>query len=140
MDAPTTLEPETGSHRESNRAPDYVPTWHLWLAPIVWAVHFLAIYAFTALACARVGTSDWYPPSAVPWFVGGTTLLASLVLLWPIAAALHTAWHARSQALALEQAQAPRDFVGWLSAALATLVLVAVLWETLALVWLPACG
>ena len=144
MDAPTTPEPRAElhrkSHREPNRASDRVSTWHLWLAPLVWAAHFLAIYVFTALACARLGTPGWYTPAAVPWFVGGATLLASLVLLWPIAAALRTAWHARSQAPALEQAQAPRDFVGWLSAALATLVLVAVLWETLALVWVPACG
>lgn len=141
MDAPTTPEPEAGphrkSHRESNMASNRVPTWRLWLAPIVWAAHFLAIYVFTALACARVGTSDWYTPAAVPWFVGSATLLASMVLLWTIVSTLRAGWNARSQALA----QAPsRDFIGWLSAAIAALVLIAVLWETLALVWLPACG
>lgn len=133
MDAPTTPESGTGPRRKSHR----VSTWHLWLAPIVWAVHFLAIYAFTALACARVGTYDWYSPSAVPWFVGGATLVASLVLLWSIASTLRASWNACPQPLA----QAPsRDFIGWLSVAIATLVLVALLWETLALVWLPACG
>ena len=136
MDAPNPTKPGTGPHRKSNPTYHRVPTWHLWLAPIVWAAHFLAIYAFTALSCARAGTSVWYTPAAVPWFVGAATLVASIVLLWTITSTLRAGWNPRSQAAV----QAPtRDFVGWLSAALATLVLVAVLWETLALVWVPAC-
>jgi hypothetical protein len=38
------------------------------------------------------------------------------------------------------ESDSSRRFVDWLAAALAMLVLVAVLWETLALAWVPVCG
>ena len=131
MDEPTTVKPSISP------LPDSVPTWHLWLAPIIWAAHFLAICAFAALTCSRVGSSNGFSPSAVPVFVGGASLVASLVLLSSIVCTLRACLKTRSQPLA----QTPsRDFIDWLSAAIAVLVLIAVLWETLALAWVPACG
>ena len=110
-------------------------TWRLWVAPIVWAAHFLTIYGVAALACERQGRAGWYAPSAVPWWVGATTLLACAVLVWTLVAALRAGRDRRP-----ESESSSRSFVDWLAAALATLVLVAVLWETLALVWVPVCG
>ena len=112
-------------------------TWRLGVGPVVWAVHFLAIYSFAALACERQGTAGWITPAAVPWFVGAASILASIVLLWIIGAALRGGRTVRGQP---QPKTAAREFVRWLGAGIAALVLVAVWWETLALVWLPACG
>ncbi|WP_323764436.1 hypothetical protein [Marinovum sp.] len=32
--------------------------WHMVLAPVVWSFYFLAVYAFTAVDCAKTGTLD----------------------------------------------------------------------------------
>ena len=108
-----------------------VPTWRLWVAPIVWAVHFLGIYAMAALACARQGSAGAYTTAAVPWLVSAATLVASGILVWVFIGARRAGRNAESTS---------RRFVEWLAAALAALVLVAVIWETLALVWVPVCG
>ncbi len=111
-----------------------VPTWRLWVAPIVWAAHFGAIYAIAALACERQGSAGWYTLAAVPWLVGATTAVACAALVWTLAAVV------RSGRERLDESNSSSRFVDWLAAALATLVLVAVLWETLALAWVPVCG
>ena len=111
-----------------------VPTWRLWVAPIVWAAHFLAIYAIAALACERQGSAGWYRLAAVPWLVGAATGLACVALVWTLVAALR---RGRDR---VDESASSRRFVDWLAAALAMLVLVAVLWETLALAWVPVCG
>ena len=116
------------------------PTWHLGVGPVVWAVHFLAIYSFAALVCERQGTAGWITPAAVPWFVGAASVLASIVLLWTIGAALRGGRTVRAQQPSPPPQSAAREFVRGLVAAIAALVLVAVWWETLALVWLPVCG
>ncbi len=111
--------------------PAPVPTWRLWVAPIVWAVHFLAIYSSAALACERDGLAGVYTTATVPWLIGAATLLASGILVWVFIGARRAGRGALSPS---------GRFVAWLAAALAALVLTAVLWETLALAWLPACG
>jgi len=108
-------------------------TWRLCLAPLIWAAHFLAIYAFTALACARKGTGGWFDLASVPWFIGGATLLAAAILLVTIAVAIRAGRRDTSSTGA-------STFVHWLTAAIAALVLLAVVWETLPLIWVPVCG
>ena len=91
----------------------------LWLSSgvIVWAVHFLAIYGFTGLACARA------LDRAVPWGVGAMTLLA-----------------AAGAALLLARAVPRRaDFESALVAGLAGFALLAILWEGLAVVMVAPC-
>jgi hypothetical protein len=84
---------------------------------IVWALHFAAIYGITALACAR-GL-----PAAVPWTIGIATALA-------VAAA------AACVALGLRAA----GFAGWLTAAVAGLALMAIVWEAVPVFVVPACA
>jgi hypothetical protein len=78
----------------------------LWMSSgvIVWALHFAAVYGYTALACARGlgGTS---------WVVGGATLLAALTAIVIIARNLD------------------REFTRWISAAVAGAALIAITWE-----------
>lgn len=107
-------------------------TWRLWVAPLVWAVHFLLIYGFTAHTCARKGTGGGFDVASVPWFTGGATLLAVAILLVTIAVSLR----AGAREASLSQASA---FVHWLTAAMTALVLLAVLWETLPVIWIAAC-
>ena len=83
---------------------------------VVWALHFGAIYGFTGLACAR----GW--ESAVPWTVGGATLVAG----------------AAAAALVLKNVST--DFLRWMTATLAALALLAILFEGLPVLMVPACG
>ena len=83
---------------------------------IVWAVHFIAVYALTALACAR-GFAH-----AVPWAVG-VAGCAAAALLVVIMRATHST-----------------DFVGWTSCAIAAAALLAIGWESLAGFLVTACA
>jgi len=85
---------------------------------IVWAVHFLAIYGFTALGCAR-GFGHAAPPAVA--FAG---VVAAAVLVAIIA----RAWTRRAH------------FECWLSGAIAFLALVAVVYETIPAWAIPPCA
>jgi hypothetical protein len=87
----------------------------LWMSSgvIVWALHFTAVYGFTALACAR-GLG-----SAAPWAAGVATAVAAVLAVIIIARNLD------------------REFTRWMSAALAGTALLAILWEGLGPLMVP---
>ena len=85
---------------------------------IVWGLHFGAVYALTALACARDA------PQTVPWTIGVATLVAALLLVVTIL----RQWSRRS------------DFNAWLTGTLAATALVAVAWEALPVLLVPPCA
>ena len=85
---------------------------------IVWALHFAAVYGGTALACAR----GW--EGVVPAFIGG----ASAVAVLACAAIIVAGWRRRAA------------FEHWLSATLAALGLVAIVYEAIPVLMVPACG
>lgn len=107
-------------------------TWRVWIAPLVWAVHFLAIYGFTALACARGFAMEVLGVGIVAVFILGASLLATAALLITIRRAVR-----ESNADAMP---ASSRFVHWLTAAMAGLALLAVWWETLPLIWIAGCA
>jgi hypothetical protein len=74
---------------------------------MVWALHFTAIYGFTALACAR-GFG-----SAAPWVVAVATLIAAVLVIVVIVLNLQS------------------EFTRWISAAVAGAALIAIVWEGL---------
>lgn len=84
---------------------------------LVWALHFAAIYGFTALACAR------QLPAPVPWAVALATLAAAAGCL-----------------LILRQELARPGFEAWLAAGLAALALLAIVWEALPVLMVPPCA
>ena len=90
----------------------------LFAGPLTWAAHFAAIYGFTGLACARAWTG------AVPWAVAGATLAAALACAFVIAAGMRRR----------------EVFEAWLGAMLAAAALVAILWEALPVLLVPACA
>ena len=86
------------------------------LGVMVWAAHFALVYGFTALACARGFAS------AAPWVVGAATLVAALA------------------ALAIIATNASSEFTRWMTAAIASLALVAVVWEGIPAFIVPTCA
>ena len=98
---------------------------HMFSGVIIWAVHFTAIYGFTALACARgFQTLQWLGIGIVPWAVSGATLVAASATLAILVPALRTA---------------RASFESWMTAGVAALALIAILWETLPVMMVPVC-
>ena len=85
---------------------------------LCWAVHFTAIYAFTGIACAR------NMAGAVPWAVAAITAAAMAVATAILVVALRR-----------------RDsFEHRLAAGAIGLALVAIAWDALPALMVPACG
>lgn len=101
----------------------------LFAGPLVWAVHFLAIYALTGIVCARPGSAGhWLGWSWEVWAIGGLGLAAAGVL------------GACLLARPRGDSEDSRSFVRWTWKALAALALLAVAWETLAALMVPTCS
>lgn len=100
----------------------------LFAGPLVWAVHFLAIYGLTGIVCARRGSAGswqglaWESWAVVGLGVGAAALLAACLLARP-------------------RSELPdnRRFLRWAAVALAGLALLAIAWETLAVFLVPSC-
>ncbi len=100
----------------------------LWVGPLVWAAHFLAIYGFTALACARnAGVS------VVVWFILAVTLFAGAVLGVTIGLALRDGRFSPSLTGLAE-------FLHGLTITIASLVMLALVWEALPALFIPVCS
>lgn len=84
----------------------------------VWALHFAAIYGFTALACARGWAAE----------VPGAVALATAIALVALAAVVLAGWHRRG------------EFESWMSAALGGFAFVAIVYEAISVLVVPACG
>lgn len=106
-------------------------TWRLWIGPLVWAVHFLTIYGFTALACARGLTSG--AANVVVGFIGAVTLLAATVLGVTI-------WLAVRNRRPPPILPATSEFTHWLATAINSLALLAVVWEAMPVLFVPICA
>ncbi len=93
---------------------------------LIWAGHFLVIYALTAIACARS-----FGVGVVSSGIAAATLIATGAALFTIRAALSQRRREAGDMAA---------FVRWMSAAAGGLALVAILWEALPVLIVPACG
>lgn len=100
----------------------------LMAGPIVWAVHFVAIYGFVGVACARPAPQwQWL---GVGW-AGWVVVAMGAVALVALAACL----------LVRPASGEPdnRRFLRWSSVALLALAALAIAWETLAVFMVPGC-
>jgi hypothetical protein len=96
--------------------------------PLIWAAHFTAIYAFTALACARhFAHASWLGVDVVLWAIGIGTSAAAIAALVVFLAGV-------------SDGRRDDPFVAWMSAALGALALVAIVWEALPVLLVPVCG
>jgi hypothetical protein len=102
----------------------------IFTGPIVWALHFVAIYSWTGLLCARPELNrEWLGLGLAAW----GTLAASFVAIAIIGVA------------SLRARTRPGDgehkvFVKYLAFALNVLAVLAISWEALPVLLLPACG
>lgn len=101
----------------------------LFAGPIVWAIHFLVIYGFIGILCARAaaGTS-WLGTGIATWVIAGAGLLAIATI---------------AACLAIKPRDASPDthgFVRWVAIGLGLLAIVAIAWETVTVFLVPACG
>ncbi len=102
----------------------------LFSGPIVWVVHFFFIYSFTGIACARgLFDAKWFGIGIVAWVIAAVTLAATggLALIF-----FRTSPN--------ETAGGSAHFIRWTAAALAILAVLAMLWEAMAALIVPACG
>jgi hypothetical protein len=106
------------------------------LGLVVWALHFALVYAVNALACER----DWagWRPFGLPWVP-----VAILVLTIGALAALGLLLRAARGRLAgswIEGGEAEPGFTAWLAAAAAGYSALAVLFQAMPALLVPACG
>jgi hypothetical protein len=93
---------------------------------IIWAAHFTVIYAVAALACARgFAETQWLGASLIAWAIGAATLVAIAAILLMVVPALRSA---------------RESFESWMTAAVGALALLAVVFETVPVVMVPACA
>lgn len=98
--------------------------------PLIWAAHFLFIYVLNGIVCARPAAQvEWLGIGAASWGINAATIVAIGTI-----AAIHLRIQARKT-----EADNP-DFIAWIAAALSLLSIVAILWETLPVFLVPACG
>jgi len=98
--------------------------------PLVWALHFLVVYGFNGVLCARPAMQDyWLGIPLSSWVICGVSGLALVAM-----ALLYLRSRSRLPAVGN-----PR-FLPGLAAALTLLSALAVIWETVPALMLPACG
>lgn len=101
----------------------------LFAAPIIWAMHFLTVYGAVGIICARgLHRSTLLGMDISSWVVAGTSAASVLAVLL--------------LSLRNENREPPRDnasFTRWTSAALGMLSIIAIIWEGMAILLVPAC-
>lgn len=102
----------------------------LFSGPIVWAVHFLFIYGYTGVICARPGLNmQWLGISVLEWGIG-VAGLAAIALLAFI--------HLGNRLAGMRENNAA--FLRWAGVGLALLSVLAIVLETLPIFIVPACA
>ncbi len=99
----------------------------LFSGPIIWTVHFLAIYSWTGVLCAR------------PSWATDRMIVSGIVLVSVAAVAAITLIHVRIW-MHTAQPMADAGFLRRTAAALGLLSALAIVWETLPAYIVPACG
>jgi hypothetical protein len=103
----------------------------LFSGPIIWAVHFLSIYGFTGVLCARPPLQEaaWMGISIFAWGIGAATILAIAAVAF---------LHFRDWRAGLTSRRS--DFLHLTASGLGILSIVAIIWETVPVFIVPPCG
>ena len=100
----------------------------LFSAPLVWALHFVAIYGFTGILCARPGANaPWLGLSVATWVLIAAGLAAAAAIVACLAVAPRDA------------VRENRRFMRWVARGLGGLAIVAIAWETMSVLLIPGC-
>lgn len=106
-------------------------------AMIVWAAHFLTVYGAQATACVRAPADAMLlGRPLVPALVLGTTALS----LFVVTVIGLRAWRRLRSGLAGEEGEDPPQFTVWMTAAIALLAGLAIVWEALPVLILRPCA
>jgi NO-binding membrane sensor protein with MHYT domain len=102
----------------------------LFSGPLIWAGHFVAIYGFTGILCARsYANVAWLGVGIAMWAIIGTGLVALIAMA--------------AVSLRVKPRDAAADnqvFVRWMTLALSLLSGTAIVWETLSVFLVPVCN
>jgi hypothetical protein len=89
---------------------------------LIWAAHFLVIYATTGIVCAKRSSNA----ELVPWVIGIATVIAFAAVLGVMRSNLRRSANDR--------------FIHWMAIALAGLALIAIVWEAIPVLLVPICA
>jgi len=113
------------------------------VGPMVWVAHFLSIYVFTALACARGFFEVEALGLGIVPLVGGALTLVAVALIVDAGVLSWRRWHA-----AQGEEQPPHDdnhpasrrrFMAYAGLLLSGIALIATIWEALPILFLTTC-
>jgi hypothetical protein len=115
--------------------------------PLVWTVHFLALYIFTAIACAHGFFHDEILGVRVVPLFGGAVTVVAVVLIFDSMVLAYRRWRGMpgdGQPGPLpphdtNDIASRRRFMAYAGFLLSGLALIATIWETLPLVFLTTC-
>jgi hypothetical protein len=115
--------------------------------PLVWTVHFLSLYIFTAIACAHGFFHDQIlGVRVVPLFGGAVTLVAVALILDALVLSYRRwrgmPWDGRPGPLPPHDdndVASRRRFMAYAGFLLSGLALIATTWETLPIVFFATC-
>jgi hypothetical protein len=115
--------------------------------PLVWTVHFLTLYIFTAIACAH-GFFDHeiFGVRVVP-LVGGAVTLVAVALILDALVLSYRRWRGKPSDGELaplpphdrSDVASRRRFMAYAGFLLSGLALIATIWETLPIVFFATC-
>ena len=98
--------------------------------PLIWAAHFIFVYAANGIFCARPRWGGlWVDAGLATWVLGAAALLAIAAI---------------ALVYRRQRAHWPRtDDVGfypWVAGSLSLLSIIAIIWQSLPVLWVPICG
>lgn len=104
---------------------------------LIWAVHFTFLYAFNTLACTRsFAATDIAGFATVPFIIVLITLLA----LGGTGAVLATALSGGGFRRSSQDRTMTADFLRYMTVAITIISFVAILWNGIPALSVPACG
>jgi hypothetical protein len=102
---------------------------------LIWGLHFGVVYGVNGIVCARnLGEAQWLGLGIMTWVVGVTTvaaLAATVVLIW---AALRPAGRFGPYP------EPTGPFIDWITATVGAIAVLAIVWDALPVLFVPACG
>jgi hypothetical protein len=115
------------------------------VGPMVWIAHFLSIYIFTALACARGFFEVEALGLPIVPLVGGAVTLVAVVLIVDAGVLSWRRWRgAQGEAQPLpphddNHSASRRRFMGYAGLLLSGIALIATIWEALPVLFFTTC-
>lgn len=95
---------------------------------IVWAIHLLLVYGFTAVACSHLSDLGQQPVLS-KGILGGITIAALIIV----------AWHGWRHYRRSDELEGGQRFVSWLNATLDASAWLAILWQALPIATIGMC-